>query len=353
MTFSPCCFFNAEKEYESIEQYWSSQELKELRQSFIDNKKHPGCAACWRAEDKGIKSMRQSVNESRLEKYKQRTITADSEHPPTQIKYTVGNQCNLSCRMCVPNSSSKVQQVWNTLGIEDPLSVDHFDWASYIFANYQSLEYIDITGGEPFYHKNTKKILQFLIDKEVANKITLYIQTNLTILDQTVIDQLNHFKKVVLRVSIDGVGKRQEYIRPGLDWNQFEQNIMKIKKEKFDVMISPSLNVLNICNFEEIESWCEKNEIPISQPCIVEFPIEMSPHNLPTALDDMVPEKFKKFLNKPIDADSLNFIRKLDQIWNTDIQTAMPEWKKVFNNLYWNDFESLKALDQDLEKYVK
>ena len=352
ITFSPCCYFDGEKQYDSVEEYWNSDELKELRQSFIDDKQHPGCAQCWKAEQKGIKSLRQSVNESRLEEFQKRTYSVICDEPPTQIKYTVGNQCNLSCRMCVPNSSSKVKKVWEVLKKEDKLSVDEFNWYQYVIKNYNTIKYLDITGGEPFYHKNTKSMLDFLIKKRQAENITIYVQTNLTIMNKEIIEMLKHFKHVVLRISMDGIGKRQEYIRPGLDWDEFERNLNVVKEEKLDIMISPSLSVLNICSFEELEAWCDQKEIALSQPSIVDFPTEMAPHNLPVALHKFVPKKFRKFLEKPIDADSLNFVRVLDNFWNTDITTVMPEWKHAINDLHWKNFESLKKIDEEMERYV-
>ena len=64
ITFSPCCFFDTSKKYKSVAEYWNSDEIKELRQYFIENKRHPGCNQCWNAEDKGIKSLRQSVTQA-------------------------------------------------------------------------------------------------------------------------------------------------------------------------------------------------------------------------------------------------------------------------------------------------
>ena len=141
ITFSPCCFFDTSKKYRSVAEYWNSDEIKELRQYFIEDKRHPGCNQCWNAEDKGIKSLRQSVNESRLEEFITRTDTTTCEDMPAQVKYTVGNQCNLACRMCVPNSSSKVKKVWDTLQIEDKLAIDDFDWYSYVIENFDSIKY--------------------------------------------------------------------------------------------------------------------------------------------------------------------------------------------------------------------
>jgi len=352
ITFSPCCFYDGDKQYDSVEEYWNSDEIKELRQSFINNEKHPGCTQCWKTEQKGIKSLRQSVNESRLSEFKDRINSVLCNEPPAQIKYTVGNQCNLACRMCVPNSSSKVKKVWDVLNKEDILSIDEFDWYQYVIKNYNTIKYLDITGGEPFYHKNTKKMLNFLIQKKKAENITIYIQTNLTIMNKEIIEMLKQFKNAVLRISIDGIGKRQEYIRPGLNWSQFEHNINVIKEENLDMMISPSLSVLNICHYEELEAWCDQKKIALSQPSIVDFPTEMSPHNLPVAMHKFVPKKLRKFLEKPIDADSLNFIRSLDNFWNTDIRKAMPEWEHAIDDLHWENFDELKKIDDELKHYV-
>jgi hypothetical protein len=78
----------------------------------------------------------------------------------------------------------------------------------------------------------------------------------------------------------------------------------------------------------------------------------MAPHNLPTALHSLVPKKFKKFLDNPINADSLNFIRKLDNFWNTDIKEIMPEWKLVYDRLHWANVDQLKEIDKETQKYV-
>jgi len=271
-----------------------------------------------------------------------------------QLKYSVGNQCNLACRMCVPNSSSKVKKVWDILGKTDKFVVDSLSWYDYIRENYKSIRYLDITGGEPFYHKNTKKILQFMIEKKVAKDVTLYITTNLTLIDQSIVDILKKFKEVVIRVSIDAVGKRQEYIRPGLNWEKFMENIKLVKSADLNIVVNPTISVLSMIHYNELEEWCVQNGITLSQQAsVVVYPNEMAPHNLPSQLHHLVPKKFQKFLINPIDADSLNFVRQLDTIWKTNIVEYMPEWQIAYDSLHWKNFDYLKKLDYELEKYVK
>jgi len=57
-------------------------------------------------------------------------------------------------------------------------------------------------------------------------------------------------------------------------------------------------------------------------------------------------------LEKPIDADSLNFIRSLYNFWNTDIRKAMPEWEHAINDPHWENLDELKKIDDELKQYV-
>jgi organic radical activating enzyme len=354
ISLSPCCYYNSKGNYQDIDEYWNSKEIQQLRQQFTKDERPSGCSICWKLEDNNMKSLRMSVNESRLGKYKERFNKSFLEDKPVQVKYTVGNQCNLSCRMCVPTSSMGVQKVWQAIGRSDKPKLDTFDYYNYILDNSETIRYIDVMGGEPFYHKKTKQLLQTLVDKQHADKITLYIVSNATKIDQKTISLLKHFKEVVLTISTDGVGKLQEYIRPGLKWSQFESNLELIKKNNINFQIASTLNVLNILNYEELEDWCMEKGYNITNPTIIEYPKEMAPHNLPIRLRHLVPERFKQILDsKEIDADSLNFVRQLDKYWNTDVTKVIPQWQDVLDNLHWSNIEQLKQMDKELEKYVE
>jgi len=265
----------------------------------------------------------------------------------------VGNQCNLSCRMCTPTSSSGVQKVWQAIGRDSKAKLDTFDYYNHILENAETIRYIDIMGGEPFYHKKTKQMLQTLIDRGHAQNITIYTFSNATKIDQKTISLLKQFKGLGLTISTDGVGKLQEYIRPGLKWSQFETNLELLKNNNINFQIASTLNVLNILNYEELEDWCMEKGYTITNPTVLEYPKEMAPHNLPIRLRHLVPERFKKILDsKEIDADSLNFVRQLDKYWNTDVTKVLPQWQDVLDNLHWSNIEHLKQMDKELEKYV-
>ena len=234
VSLTPCCLYESTESHKKIKDYWNSDELKQLRSDFLDGNKPNGCRLCWENEDKGFRSLRQNVNDGRLETYKHRLTRIDLELNPSQIKYTAGTECNLACRMCLPSFSSKVKKVWEIIDKDhsgtpaDNLLDNH----EYILENRKHIDYIDITGGEPFYHKNVKNLLKELVKSDDNDHITLHLVTNATRIDKDTIDLLKQYKDVVLSISMEGVEAVQEYIRPGCSWKHLEQNI-KLLQDNF------------------------------------------------------------------------------------------------------------------------
>lgn len=352
-SLSPCCLWKSKKNYSNIDTFWNSEEMVNLRKEFLQGNRPDGCEVCWKNEDAGIKSMRQSVNQGRLERYNVRLDQTTLTVPPTQVKFTVGKECNLACRMCLPEFSSKVQKVWEVLDRkaeteDDNVSVN----PQYILENSKDLHFVDIIGGEPFYHKKAKKLLKNLIESGDSKHITVHITTNATRIDLDTIKLLKQFQDVVLSISIDGVGKLQEYIRPGCDWNVITDNIKLLKQHHISMQCVSTIGVLNILGLQELEDWCEQNNIHWGQPGLIEKPLELQPHNLPYQLHEFVPEKYKKYISAKATQDPLPFVRQLDTYWKTDITKVIPQWQNVFDNLHWQNVNELTKLNMEAKKYV-
>ena len=89
--FGPCCLYQHQsKESHSFEEYWHGKEIKEVRQQMRKGARPKGCWKCWTDEDTGKKSMRQSVNESRLKAHENLISQKDSELHPIQVKLLSG-----------------------------------------------------------------------------------------------------------------------------------------------------------------------------------------------------------------------------------------------------------------------
>ena len=160
-SFAPCCLYQSKKEFHNFDQYWASNEMENVREQMRLGQRPAGCWKCYKDEDTGKKSMRQSVNESRLDVHKELLDKKSDVLKPIQIKLLAGASCNLACRMCQSHVSSKVYNVWEAIGmpLKQPYKYD-FESEEIIRENAESVRYIDLMGGEPFYNKRIHKLIQ-------------------------------------------------------------------------------------------------------------------------------------------------------------------------------------------------
>ena len=353
--FAPCCLYQSKDPTHDFDEYWGGDELKEIRQQMTEGQKPAGCWKCYNDEDLGKKSMRQSVNESRLSPHSELIQKEDSELKPLQVKLLAGASCNLACRMCLSHVSSKVHKVWEAIGLplKDPYKYDETS-ELIIKQNAESVRYIDLMGGEPFYNKRVQKLIQWLVDGNHANHITVYVTTNAMLLNDQLINNLKQFEKVVVIVSLDAVGDKHEYIRPGAVWNTIVANIEKLQINKLNVLIQPVISAINILCLPELIEWCKQRKLHMTQMSLVHEPVALHPKNLPSALKSLVDEQFRSFIEEPSTDSSIEFIKKLDGHWNTKIYDYMPEWKDVYdNNVKINQMERDHDLYRRTLDYTK
>jgi len=346
-SFAPCCLYQGEKQYRGFDEYWHGDDLKKLRQDMLEGKRPKGCWKCWNEEDSGKKSMRQSVNESRLGPHLDVTNKPHNEIRPLQIKLQAGASCNLACRMCRSHVSSKVHKVWQEIGMETLEQRRYDDVSDHLIRdNAESVRYIDFMGGEPFYHKKVRDLVRWLVENGHAEHITIYVTTNAMILDDQLLSDLKKFQNVVAIVGLDAVGKKHEYIRPGADWDTIVTNIERLQSSHINVVIQPVISAINILCLPELIDWCKTRKLHMTQMSLVHDPEPLHPKNLPAALMDKVDPRFKKFVAEAKTDSSLDFIKKLDAYWKTKIYHTMPEWKEVYYQDSGND-----RLEKDYDVY--
>jgi organic radical activating enzyme len=169
-----------------------------------------------------------------------------TEITPTILEIYFDNVCNMSCIYCWDGFSSKIQQ--------ENVKFGRFEQAGIVIDNYakkvdnidlltehmwqwmkthgQSLKRFHILGGEPFYQHQFDYCLEFFDENPFPN-LELNVVSNLMISDERFKNKINCIKKLVsnkklkrfdLTASIDCFGKEQEYVRYGLDLNQWRKN---------------------------------------------------------------------------------------------------------------------------------
>ncbi len=91
-----------------------------IRKNILENKQDESCHRCWQTEDNGAESYRTIWNNTLAGGYL-KGIMLDSVDDDgiidkpfiTFLDFTMGNKCNLVCRMCNLNNSNQ----WDYLGI--------------------------------------------------------------------------------------------------------------------------------------------------------------------------------------------------------------------------------------------
>lgn len=232
----------------------------------------PQCVGCKNAEADGRVSLRTSLN--RMLEHNQGITYWDLK---------INNTCTLACRMCDSWSSSKWEQYVDTPGIFK-LEVIPQDnrW------HRNSLDMLDemldakivkFTGGEPLLIPQVRKIVQQLVDSDIASVVELHMVTNGM---QDFTDWLplfEKFKHVSITVSIDAIGKRYEYIRSHASWDQVQSNVLALSKNRtdnLDIVIACLRMVLNQNHIHEVQDWAKQNKF-IFRPDEIMYPVWLKP----------------------------------------------------------------------------
>ena len=263
--YAVCCIhktptdFQVNINHSELTQWLKSDYLQQVRQSFLNGERHPGCRTCWINEDLGQVSMRNTT----ATEYKILGV-AKTTKIPVNIEIQLGNLCNLSCLMCDENNSSLILAENIKLKINQH-SQEDFKWTEIGFKNLQDIisigpKILTILGGEPFYNKKLLSILESLPQESCQNTL-LHIATNATQWNPRWAEALKKFNLVRMMFSIDATESLYEYIRyPGV-WKETNLNIDQIMSgNNIKPLVNTTIQNLNIGSIGTIIQWSkEKN----------------------------------------------------------------------------------------------
>jgi len=245
---------------------------KEIRKSMLNGESHSSCERCWSVEDNGGLSYRQIWNsefKSDLKELKENCFE-DGTLKKLKIVYldaTLGNKCNLICRMCNPNSSNLWIPESNKFNIWGPVDDEtDFIWFSLgditlenTIKNFSDLKHINFLGGEPLIIDEHLNFLEMLVEAKLSRKISLSYNTNLTTIPKKFMGVWKKFQRISLGISVDGYDKVNDYIRYPIKWEKITKNIKELSlyhdEINLDLSIHSTFQLLNIYYIEEFLEW--------------------------------------------------------------------------------------------------
>ena len=291
----PCCvgknFKTVQLNRNTFSEVWNSDEINEVRRKMLSNEYVELCKTCYDEEKSGIASHRVRSNESWNKTINKKDVLKNISSgkaytgPVLSLDLRIGNTCNLACTMCSPNESTlwirQMEQLQKNLSYFD-LKKPIKSLTSYLSAqisNSQShlmkwheredlwedlktqlshVKEIVMGGGEPFLIPSQEKIVNYCIEKNYAKNIELYYHTNGTLIKKEFFEKWKHFKKVMLFISLDGVGEKNRYIRYPANWEKLVENIKLVDEESpknVESMILCTIQVKNMYYLSELCEW--------------------------------------------------------------------------------------------------
>ena len=230
----PCCVYNGSFgniQSQTLDDMYKSDKVAEVKRKMLNDEKVEECNYCYglEGENQTSTSGRTSFNKTLFNK-----LDLKKEEPEFiywDIRIT--NLCNFKCRMCNPELSSEWKEDWAKLGLEDTqdkvITVDRKNrFFSDLQEHYKYVKHIYFAGGEPFLSSQHYKILDDLRSLNLEKQVEIRVNTNLSIRTykkKRVLDYYEGFDNVFFGFSIDGSYGIGEYIRKGLNYTEWKENV--------------------------------------------------------------------------------------------------------------------------------
>lgn len=330
----------------------NAESLKKVRLDMLNGKKNEACTTCWKRErySDGLISVRvrMGINwKDEIDINKAREITnSDGSINPSNIKQLelrLGNRCNLKCVTCHPGHSTYWYKDWKELSKRKVFwTEDGSDEYSFMFGGmlyemddktpflwyksdkfkedfeiiHRGLKEIYWAGGEPLLSNEHPYILKKLIHSEVAQKIRLRYDSNITYIPSTLINLWKHFKWVGVQSSVDDVGIRNDYIRYPSKWKNITKNLKKLDSINPHLCKSgTTLSCYNILTFLDFSRWAKENMSREFWENMhwkhVIAPFHLSPRILPKFIKQEAIRRIENFLisKESPPKDSLSYVK--------------------------------------------
>ena len=287
---------------------------KEERAQMQQGKRPSGCEYCWKIEDIGRDNISDRVYKTVI--YKDEELddayrlnpSADVDLRTLEIAFD--RTCNFGCSYCNPAFSSTWVKDIDVHGPYTNLTSDgrnhftHNHGSSQLYKFGQSNPYVEaffkwwesdlhktllelrLTGGEPLMSGETFKLLDWFKNNDTDMRFAL--NSNLGAKDELIdrmIDASQNIKHFHLYTSNEAMGTQAEYIRDGLVWDSWANNVEKVltngRIEGFHMMCTINALCLDTLDqfLECILNWKREygKDYPTFTLNILRFPSFQSP----------------------------------------------------------------------------
>lgn len=357
----------------------NTKHKKEMRKLMLEGKRPGECEYCWKMEDMGKDAVSDRVFKTIIYKDEEiqqlSTMPWDADVNLKTLEISFDRVCNLACSYCNASFSSTWAKDIKTKGpyinmVSDGAGAFTQDgsWAEpykndednpYIQAFWQwwdsglntSLEELRITGGEPLMSGNTWKLFDWF--ESQGSDMRFALNSNLIAKDD-IIDKLiaktQNIKDFQLYTSCEAVGAQAEYIRDGLDYTVWKNNLVRVGTEGNLKSLNIMMTINSLCLFSITEFLDEVYALkelsggknPSVSLNLLRFPSFQSPLALPDHIKDYCRTKLSTWYetakDKPLwhEFEKASIERLIDYLDTVDA----PHRRTSNKVTLWRDFKT-------------
>lgn len=288
-----------------IDEYWNSTRMQEKRRIKLGDTVDIMCKMCQMKDAAGYTSARQKENlksvifqdnfDRSFEQSPHRHLfTEVTESKIHSLHLNIGNTCNLACRFCSPEASSRIASFQKHVGwidkdwklenwLKDPIGYQNFrDWFD---KNYKHIKVVHIIGGEPYLIDEFADLID-LFSEHKMTWLNLSFTTNGTHDYTEFKKQFKEFKRVEIGISIETADASNNYIRQGSDIEEILNNVTNMqKKMKYvDLTFRTVPTWLSVGRYTTLLNEALKRRIPVDASY---------PHRPSWMLSELLPDGHK------------------------------------------------------------
>jgi hypothetical protein len=253
----------------------NTPEKKEQRRQMQCGERPTGCEYCWKIEDMGPNFISDRVYKSKIYTDEELQDARNSPHDIDvnlrTLEIAFDRTCNFACSYCNPafsttwvkdlktngsykglvsdgrNHFTHVHSSSQLYGVEDrnPYVEAFFKWWDTDL--HKTLRELRVTGGEPTMSADLWRLIDWFKANADKSQTKLAINSNLggkgELIDR-LIDARKYLPSLDVYTSCEAVGAPAEYIRDGLDWDYWWENICRLSEAGVGTHCMMTVNAL-------------------------------------------------------------------------------------------------------------
>jgi hypothetical protein len=365
----------------TLEEHWNGDHMRSVRRRMMAGETLPECDVC------NSKLLNTDVYRSYFnglfghkyeEAMRQTDLDGRTDMKPVSWDYRFSNLCNFKCRMCgdmLSSSWESEQRQHNMINWADPKNNWMIPSVRREISKFQDtqieaefaeaveehrVEEIYWVGGEPLMYEQHWRYMRRIVELGDGPRLYARYNTNLSRVDYRGVnlysDILRHVRDWQICASLDGTGATGEYIRTGLDYDQWRENFARgldISRHRRQMRIDFTLTLPGLFEVGRIQELADEFQVDILAKVIFAFSpdIVMSPLALPRSVLDRKIDEVLRSVSSPALRDVLVQLKNrptFEEQWPDQWKAGLIKGKQRIKTL-----ESIRSDTYTFEDIIK